>query len=286
MNPCAGVKKANKVLADILSVFNKAGYENVVYMTQAPGHGAQIVQEKGRDKNLIVCVGGDGTFNEVISGMLTAGIDCPVGYIPAGSTNDFASSLQLPSNPVAAAEAIVKGKPTKFDVGTFGGRFFSYVASFGMFTKSSYATPQNMKNALGHLAYVLESIKELSQIKSWHLKLELEDEVLEGDYIFGALSNSTSVGGVLTLSKELVNLADGKFEVLLVRAPKNPAELSDCVVRLLQQKYDTPMLTLRAASRIKITAPEDMTWTLDGEMEPGHDQVEVVNHHLAITLMK
>lgn len=286
MNPYAGLKKANKVLPEILTVFNQAGYENLVYMTQRQGNGTEIVLERGKDVDLVVCVGGDGTFNEVLAGVMNAGLECPVGYIPAGSTNDFANSLGLPTDPVKAAKVIVEGTPQAYDVGSFGGRYFSYVASFGVFTKASYTTAQSVKNVLGHLAYVLEGIKELSQIKSSHLKFELEEEVFEGDYIFGAISNSTSVGGVLTLSKDLVDLADGKFELLLVRAPKNAGELSDCVVRLLQQKYDSPMLTLRAASKVHITAPQDMTWTLDGEMEPGHDQVLVENHHLAFSLMK
>ena len=276
MNPCAGKRKANRLLTEIFGIFNRGGYEVTAYMTAAPGDGIGAVEAAAPNADLIVCCGGDGTFNETIAGILRSGCDVPIGYIPAGSTNDFASSLKLSTNILQAAKDIVEGTAQRFDVGSFGGRNFSYVASFGAFTKSSYATPQSVKNALGHMAYILSGITEIAQIKSHKLRFELPDgRVFEDKFIFGAVSNSTSVGGVLTLAPSLVDLADGKFELLLIRSPKNLGELTECVVALQRQTYNCAMLTLASVDRVKVTTEEQLNWTLDGECEPGKEEVEV-----------
>ena len=287
MNPYAGQRRANRYLADILTVFNRAGYDVTVYMTAGPGDGARAVQERAAEMDLVACCGGDGTFNETVTGMLRAGVDVPLGYIPAGSTNDFASSLRLPSNVVEAARAIVEGKPRRYDVGQFGDRYFTYVASFGAFTRASYATPQNVKNALGHTAYLLEGIQELSQLKNIHVRLELDEgRVIEDDFLFGAISNSTSVGGILTLDPKQVDMSDGMFELLLVRAPQDLSEVSECIRALQTQKYNCRMITFVPASRVRITASVDMAWTLDGEREDGHETVEAKILHHAIGLLQ
>lgn len=287
MNPYAGQRRANRYLTDILTIFNRADYDVTVYMTAGPGDGARAVEERAAGMDLIACCGGDGTFNETVTGMLRAGVDVPLGYIPAGSTNDFASSLKLPSNVLEAARAIVEGEPRRYDVGSFGNRYFTYVASFGAFTRASYATPQNVKNALGHTAYVLEGIQELSQLKNVHVRLELdEDRVVEDDFLFGAISNSTSVGGILTLDPKQVDMGDGKFELLLVRAPQDITEVSECIRALQTQKYNCRMITFLTASRVRITASADMVWTLDGERENGQERVEVQNMHHAIQLIQ
>lgn len=287
MNPYAGQRRANRYLTDILTIFNRADYDVTVYMTAGPGDGARAVEERAAGMDLIACCGGDGTFNETVTGMLRAGVDVPLGYIPAGSTNDFASSLKLPSNVLEVARAIVEGEPRRYDVGSFGNRYFTYVASFGAFTRASYATPQNVKNALGHTAYVLEGIQELSQLKNVHVRLELdEDRVVEDDFLFGAISNSTSVGGILTLDPKQVDMGDGKFELLLVRAPQDITEVSECIRALQTQKYNCRMITFLTASRVRITASADMVWTLDGERENGQERVEVQNMHHAIQLIQ
>ena len=287
MNPYAGQRRANRYLTDILALFNRAGCDVTVYMTAGPGDGARAVEERAAGMDLVVCCGGDGTFNEAVTGILRAGRDLPLGYIPAGSTNDFASSLKLPSNILEAARAIVEGEPRRYDVGRFGERYFTYVASFGAFTRASYATPQNVKNALGHTAYLLEGIQELSQLKNVHVRLELDgDRVVEDDFIFGAISNSTSVGGILTLDPRQVDMGDGKFELLLVRQPQDVTELSECIRALRTQKYNCRMITFLPASHVRITADADMVWTLDGEREPGRERVEVQNLHHAIQLIQ
>lgn len=270
MNPCSGKKKANRVLADIIGIFNRAGCDVTTYMTAARGDATEVAARRAEEFDIIVCVGGDGTFNEVISGLYRVGSKTPIGYIPAGSTNDFANSLHLSKNLLKAAQDIVDGVPQKLDIGRFNDRYFSYVASFGAFTRVSYATSQSVKNMLGHLAYILGGIKELPSIRCKHLRFTLDDgTVLEDDYIFGAVSNSTSVAGILTLSPEIVDMNDGVFELLLVRKPHNLLELNDCVLALSTQDYNSPMLTFTSARRVEIDAPEDMDWTLDGEHAVG-----------------
>ncbi|MBQ4641552.1 MAG: YegS/Rv2252/BmrU family lipid kinase [Oscillospiraceae bacterium] len=286
LNPCAGTRKANKVLPEILSVFNRAEFDVRVYITEKQKDATRAVKALSPGMDLVVCCGGDGTFNETVTGLLEAGLDLPIGYIPAGSTNDFASSLHLPADPIAAAQAIVSGQPECYDVGRFGSRYFSYVASFGAFTKASYATPQNVKNALGHTAYILGSIPELSQIRKEHVRVELDGEVLEDDYLFGAICNSTSIGGLVTLDPKQVDMGDGMFEILLVRAPHSMAELTECILAVQKQQYNCKMMTFRSTREVVIHASPNMNWTLDGEKEDGHDTVTVTNLHHAIHLMK
>ena len=287
LNPCAGMKKASRSLPDILAVFNRAGYDVSVYITEGPGDGTRAVKTWSGDADLVVCCGGDGTFNEVISGLLEAGLQLPIGYIPAGSTNDFAASLGLSSDLVAAATAIVEGSVQPYDAGRFADRYFSYVASFGAFTKVSYNTPQSIKNALGHTAYLLERIQELSQIRKHHVKLTLDnEEVLEDDYLFGAICNSTSVGGIMSLDPNQVDLQDGKFEVLLIRSPKTLQEIPECLLAVQKQQYNSTMMTFKSASCILIEADPAMAWSLDGEKCDGSDRIQITNLHEAIQIIK
>ena len=287
MNPYAGTRKAAKVLPEILAVFNRADFDVQIYMTAGTGDAVDAVGRLAPGMDLVVCSGGDGTFNETVTGLMKAGLTLPIGYIPAGSTNDFATSLGLSSDCVEAARQIVEGTPFLYDAGQFGDRYFSYVASFGAFTKASYSTPQSAKNLLGHAAYILEGMQELSQIRKHHVKLTLDDgEVLEDDYVFGAICNSTSVGGIMTLDPSQVDLQDGRFEVLLIRASKNLQEISECLLSLQKQQYNNAMMTFRSASRITVEAEPDMPWTLDGEREDGRACIDVRNLHHAIRLIR
>lgn len=286
MNPCAGLKRANRHLAEILTTFNQADYEVITHMTLGQGDATRIAQSLGGSVDVVVCCGGDGTLNETITGLLRSGFHTPIGYIPAGSTNDFASSLRLSTHIPQAARDIVEGVPVSYDVGRFDQRYFSYVASFGAFTKSSYTTPQSIKNALGHTAYVLSGITELSQIRNEHIRMEIDDQVVEDDFLFGAICNSTSVGGILTLDPRQVDMGDGLFEILLIRAPRSLAEISECIQALQSQKYNCAMITFRSAQKVRIFADPEMPWTLDGEKEDGHEMVDVENLHHAIRLIQ
>ena len=287
MNPYAGKRRANKYLTDILEMFNRADYLVTVHMTAGPGDATGVVQALAPGMDIVVCCGGDGTFNETVAGLLKANVDIPVGYIPAGSTNDLAASLHLPTEPLEAAQEIVEGVPVSYDAGSFCGRFFSYVASFGAFTRTGYTTPQSIKNALGHTAYVLSGISELSQIRPEHIRMEINGEVVEDDFLFGAICNSTSVGGILTLDPKQVDMTDGKLEVLLVRSPQSLLELTECIAAVQSQQYNNcEMITFRSGSKIEITADPEMPWTLDGEREDGHEHITVVNKHLAYRLVQ
>lgn len=286
VNPSAGQKRVKRYMTEIIDIFNRAEYQVDVHITARQGEAIQVVQQRAIEKDIVVCAGGDGTLNETITGILQAGATIPIGYIPCGSTNDFASSLKLPTNVLQAAKRIVSGTPASYDVGRFADRYFSYVASFGAFTKASYSTPQNIKNALGHTAYVLEGINELSQIRKEHLRFEIDGRIVEDDFIFGAISNSTSVGGILTLNPKIVDMADGKFEILLVRTPADLLELSECIKAVQNQTYDCSTITFRSARNIKVWADPAMTWTLDGEREEGNSTIVVENLHHAVRIIQ
>ncbi len=285
MNPYAGKRKGNRALADILTLFSRHGFEVTVHMTAGPGDGATAVQQQGKDMDIIVAMGGDGTLNEVITGLLRSGWDIPLGYIPCGSTNDFANSLHIPTKPMDAAKAIVEGTPVHYDVGRFQDRNFSYVASFGAFTKASYATSQKVKNSLGHLAYLLAGAKELFHMPKEKVAFFTDAGDFEGEYLYGAISNSTSVGGILTLDPRRVDMQDGKFELMLIRATKNPFKLLGVIFSLLRKKYDHPMVTFRAVTHLKVSCRADMPWTLDGEKFDGAGELSVDNLHHAIRLV-
>ena len=285
MNPCAGTKKANRYFLQIVELFNRAGYRVTTHVTDGQGDAAQVAQELAGQMDAIVCCGGDGTFNETLSGVMKSGADTPIGYIPAGSTNDFAASLELPAGIMSCARNIAEGTQVSYDVGLFDDRYFSYVASFGAFTRASYATAQNVKNALGHTAYLLSGISEISQIRKIKARFELDGEVVEDEFLFGAVCNSTSVAGVLTLDKSVVDMRDGKFEVLLIRAPKNLTEINECIKAIQNKTYDCTMLTFRSAAHIQVTMEEPVDWTLDGEYQPGLSEIHFKNCHLALKLL-
>ena len=286
INPCAGQKKAKKLLVEIIDILNRAGFEVLTYITSGPGDAENACIRYADQVSRIVCCGGDGTFNETVSGVLKSGKNIPIGYIPAGSTNDFASSLHLSNDILQATRDIVDGQPKHLDIGLFGNRYFSYVASFGAFTRTSYTTPQSLKNALGHTAYVLNGIQELSQIRSHPLRFTLSDgSMIEGRFLFGAISNSTSLGGVLTLTPDQVDMADGKLELLLIRAPKDLFELSECVRALQQKTYHCEMITFLSTDSVSICAPKDLCWTIDGEQESGHTETSVSCLHHAIQVI-
>lgn len=285
VNPCAGQKKILRHLGDVISIFNQHDFEVTVYMTACSGDGTRIARERCADFDRVVCAGGDGTLNEVITGVLQSGAKTPIGYLPCGSTNDFASTLRLPTNLLQAARIAATGTPEPHDVGKFGDRYFSYVASFGAFTRSSYATPQNVKNALGHLAYWLDGIQELAQIRPSHVRFEYDGKTVEGDYIFGAISNSTSVGGVLTLDPRQVDLQDGLFELLLIRSPKDRIELRELLRAIREQKYDCSVITFDSFSSLTVWPDSAMPWSLDGERAEGTSQIPVRNLHQAIQII-
>ncbi len=286
MNPCAGVKKANRFLPDLIRLFSDYSYVTTAYMTGKHGDGMEFTKAHASEADLIVSIGGDGTLNEVIDGLLKSGVNRPLGYIPAGSTNDFACSLKISSNIMEAARDIMEGKPRTIDLGSFNGRCFSYVASFGAFTEAAYSTPQQVKNMLGHMAYIFEGMKELANIRPIHLRLETDHgDTFEDDYIFGAISNSTSIAGFLTMDPARVIIDDGLFEVTLIKMPTAPMDLSRILYSLQTQQYDDKLIHSCTAARAVIHSPSAVPWTLDGEYAKGETDIVVENLHNALRLV-
>ena len=285
LNPRAGRMQAGRRLGEMLPILEADGLIADLLETREAGEARKTVAEHAGEFQRIVCIGGDGTLNEVVSGMLDAGRDVPIGYVPAGSTNDFAASHGISRDLLRAARDVVEGEAMPMDVGAFNGRCFVYTASFGVFTRASYAAPQTVKNAVGHLAYVFEGIRDLAALRPYTVCVEGEEEGAEGEFIFGMAGNSTSMGGVLKLDPSRVNLHDGKFEVLLVRRPEHIGQLIAAAVALQSRQYDNELLCFFQASRLRISAPKDMDWTLDGEFQPGAENIDIQNLHNAVRLI-
>lgn len=283
-NPKAGKGKIKTTLMDIVDIFNKGGYEVVIRATQYPKDAYEMTRKYADKVDLVVCSGGDGTLDEVVAGLVETGSKVPVGYIPAGSTNDFAGSLFIPKNMVAAAEMIMEENVYRCDIGKFNKQTFTYIAAFGLFTDVAYETDQDLKNILGHLAYLLEGVKRLFDIQSYHMKVTTEDEIFEDDFMYGMITNSRSVGGFKNLTGKNVDMNDGLFEVTLITTPKNPMDMQEIIAGLMSGKDNSDLIYTFKTSRIRIQSDEAVAWTLDGEYGGDHKEVEIRNLHRALNL--
>ena len=274
VNPCAGRTKSRAGTFDIVNKFSTNDYEFSIHTTTCQGDATNIVRKNYDDKQLVVCCGGDGTLNETINGVMDMPNRLPIGYIPTGSTNDLATTLGIPTDINKATDLIMSGHTNSYDLGLFNNRYFSYVASFGAFTKSSYATSQKMKNRLGHMAYILNGIGELKNIRAIHMKIEYDGGVLEDDFMFGSVSNSTSVAGLFRFKPEDVKLNDGIFELLLVKKI-SLASVPIALGKIRTQQYDGKQIIFLRTSKVKITSDESVAWTLDGEYGGAHKTVMI-----------
>ena len=284
-NPHSGKGQIRMQLVSIVDTFVKNGYEVTIYPTQEKEDAVHKVEEQAEEYDLVVCSGGDGTLDEVVTGMMRCDGIVPIGYIPAGSTNDFASSLEISRDMVKAAQDIVDGHLFSVDVGSFNEDNFIYVAAFGMFTDVSYETSQDLKNILGHLAYVMEGAKRIFDVKTYHLCVEANGEVHEGDYIYGMITNSHSIGGFRNLVGNDVEMDDGLFEVTLIKKPKNPLELNEIIAALINAYDDTDMIDAFKANSLYIHGDEAISWTLDGEFGGEHKEVRIKNRKQALDIL-
>ena len=285
-NPHAGKELLKPKLSDIIDLFVKAGYEVVAYPTQSYRDAYRKVSEYDSDEyDLVVCSGGDGTIDEVVTGMMQRDKRDPIGYIPTGTTNDFANSLHIPKGLLRAADNAVNGTLFPCDVGKFNDDIFVYIAAFGLFTDVSYQTKQEMKNVLGHLAYVLEGTKRLFNVPSYRIKVTHDGETLEDEFIFGMVTNSRSVGGFRNMIGKQVVFDDGLFEVTLIKTPKNPLALQEIVASLLIEQVDTKHMYSFKTGRITFESLEEIPWTLDGEFGGAHDEVTVENLNRQLRIM-
>jgi len=275
-NPQAGKRKGPKSLMDTAQVFADAGYEVDIRQTGRKGDAGRIAAMYGAMHDIVVCVGGDGTFNETVAGLMRAGIETPLGYIPAGSANDFAASLNLSRDPVTAAKQIVSGRPRKVDLVRFDGELFSNAAEFGAFTWLGYTTPQIMKNAIGPTAYVLNGIRDLPKIKPETLHVTAEGKTYAGDYIFGAVCNTTRMGAV-ALPAGVEAPDDGMIEVLLVKQPVMLYQWQETITGLLTHQYPPEYVDFICTDKLTIESDDLVTWCLDGEKKdaPLHTEIEV-----------
>lgn len=284
-NPRSGVGLIKNHLLEIVDVMVKAGYDPTVYPTQARGDAIRKVKADGAKYDRIVCSGGDGTLDEVVTGVREAGLSIPVGYIPAGSTNDFARTLGIPSDMVKAAEIAVGEHIFPCDVGQFEDDTFIYIVGFGIFTEISYDTPQELKNVLGHAAYILSAAKSLTSIPNYLMQIEANGEVIQDRFIYGMITNSLSVGGFKGITGKDVELDDGEFEVTLIKSPTNPIELNEIIGYLTGIIHETKMVYAFKTSHIQIRSRSSVAWTVDGENGGEHWSVDIRNHHRCLNIL-
>ena len=281
----SGKGKIKENLAEIVEIMVKAGWEVTVYTTQCQGDAVEKARLEAGEYDRIVCSGGDGTLDEVVTGMMKAKSRVPIGYIPAGSTNDFGNSLGIDKDMRKAAQIAASGRMFPCDIGRFNDDFFVYVAAFGLFTDVSYQTSQDMKNVLGHAAYILEGAKQLWDIPSVRMQVEYDGNVLYDEFIYGMITNSNSVGGFDGLISGDVILNDGVFEVTLIKTPKNPMELSEVLACLTNIRKESDMLYTFQTSSIKFTSSESVSWTLDGEYGGDHQTVLIEDCPRALEIL-
>lgn len=283
-NPHSGRGKIRSKLFDILQVFSEAGYELTVHPTREPKDAVKQIENLPDGYDLVVCSGGDGTMDEVVQGMMQRANRIPIGYIPSGTVNDFARSLKISRNMVQAARIAVEGRDFPCDMGTFNGEHFVYIAAFGIFTDVSYTTRQDMKNVLGHIAYLLEGMKRLTNIPSHHMRLESEECRTEGDYIFGMVTNSRSVGGFKSIIGRKVQFDDGVFEVTFIRMPKNAVELQEILAAIVLKEIDSKYMDSFRTSCLRVESDNMVAWTLDGEFGGEWQSAIIQNHQKALRI--
>ena len=286
VNPRSGKAKMKNELLNICEIFSSGGYDLTVYPTACPGDATiKAATIKQDEFDIVVVCGGDGTLNEVITGLMQTGVIVTLGYIPSGTLNEWSSGLKISRNIKQAAKDILTGQTIKLDVGKFGDKYFSYTASFGAFTEASYSTPQNVKNVLGQSAYFFEGIKCLGNIKPVHLKFQFDQKEIEGDYLFGAISNSMSVGGIVKFKENTVELNDGFFEVVLIKKPTNITTFQQTVDGILKKDFTREGIEFFHTDKVTVLDGDELSWTLDGEFAKGSKEIEIKNIHSAIRLV-
>lgn len=284
-NPLSGTQTVAKKLHGIVDIFTKAGYDVTIHPTQSKGDCMALVESECKNYDRVVISGGDGTLNEAVNGMVRAGLTLPYGYIPAGSTNDFSHSVGIPLQPIKAAEVAVSGRAFPYDIGKLNDRYFTYVAAFGTLTEVSYSTPQETKNALGFLAYILEGAVALGQIRSFKLSFECKERCNEGEYLIGLITNTLHVAGMKNFLGKDISLDDGLFEVILVKKPQNIAELGDILNAVTTGKLDSSYIDYFKTEDITLRCEEGLAWTLDGENGGKHKISRVSCHKQTLSVV-
>ena len=287
VNPVAGRGGYSLNFGEAMRVFSYGGYSVTLYFTKGKNDATRFAEENGADYDVVTCVGGDGTLSEVLSGLMKLDNPPPVGYIPMGTANDVAITLHIPKNDtVGAANLILNGEPHPYDVGGFGDDgYFAYIAGFGAFTNVSYSTPQDQKNMLGHLAYVLQGMAELPNIETVRTRVEFDDGVIETDLVYGSMSNSTSVAGIVKLKENMVSLGDGYSELVLVKDPRDVNGFGEILSSVLSGRFDGDKLIILHTKKAKFSFDHPVAWTRDGEDGGRHQEITLVNYHRPVQLI-
>lgn len=284
-NPLAGKEQIRDYLSDIIQTFCKADFEVTILATRGPGEATEVVADSGDGYHYVVCSGGDGTMNEVAAGIMQLKHRPIVGYIPAGTVNDFASTLRIPKDMTEAAKLIVKGDLFSCDLGKFNDRYFTYVAGFGAFTEVSYQTSQDLKNALGKTAYFLEALKHVADIKPHRMKIEYDGGAIEDEFLLGLVSNTESISGYKAYSLQEIKMDDGLFEALFIRNIQNPLEIQTIINALLTKKLDAGQMCLIRTKHLHIVSEDEVQWTLDGEEGGWFDEIMIENVYHAMQIV-
>lgn len=273
-NPMSGQKTIGNHLSEIVEYFSKKSYFPTVYATQKANDAREKVKEFSKEYEEILVSGGDGTLDEVVSGLLKSEEKSIIGYIPTGSTNDFSRSLKIPTDIKKATKLAINGETMDIDVGKFNSKFFTYVAAFGSIAQVSYETDQSMKNIFGRFAYILEGVKTVSNLKAYKAKITIDDEVFEGEFIHFMATNSVSVGGFNNFYKKNIGLDDGIFEAVLIKKPNGLIELNQ-IIDGLRSKKENDNVIFRSGSVFKVESDEKISWTLDGDYGGSYKKSEI-----------
>ena len=290
INPAAGRGSFKSSFGDAMQVLSDGGFRATLFFTKGRGDGTLFAAQYAENYDVVACIGGDGTLSEVLGGLMKLENPPPVGYFPMGTTNDIATTLGLPKNDtVAAARRIVRGTQHDFDVGGFGEgdqeEYFAYIAAFGAFTDVSYVTPQDQKKALGHLAYVLQGASQLGKIESVYTRVEYDDGVYEGELVYGSMSNSTSVAGIIHLQEDMVSLGDGVSELVLLRDPGRLDAYAELAASVLTRQFDNDNLMILHTKQAKFSFKKPVAWTRDGEAGGEHSEIVLRNYHAPIQMI-
>ena len=286
-NPSSGKSMIRQTLWQIVDILVKGGYDVTVYPTQKRYDAHDVIKARSKEFDRVVVCGGDGTLSETIQGL----VELPpkdrvtLGYIPCGSTNDFAASLGLPVDIPEAAKLITTGQARSCDCGSFNGKPYLYIAAFGTFTDVSYETPQKLKNQLGHAAYLMEAVRRLKSYSYYHIKVESRELTIEDDFILGFFSNTTSIGGMKSRFEYVPLLNDGLFECVLIRRPSSPSELQSILNAIATADLDCPYIIKFTTDRVKFSSTEKIKWTRDGEDGGSHNIADMSVLHGAYNIV-
>lgn len=284
VNPVTARADITPHMIDVIDLFEKHNFEVTVHITQNADDARNITAALGEYYDVVVAAGGDGTLNQTVSGIFGLKKKPKLGYIPAGTTNDFALSWGIPKEPLKAAESIVTTDPVPTDVSLFCGRPFIYVAAFGAFTEVSYQTSQQLKQSLGRTAYIVEGIKSLNTIKPWKMRIEHDSGVVDGEFLYGMISNTRRVGGFELKMKENISISDGLMEVILIKKPDNPTDNAKMLGAVLAQDTSSEFIKFAHTRRVKFESEFALPWTVDGENGGSFNSgsAEIVEHAIEL----